>query len=335
MLKIVSLSGALLVGVLCGPALQGAWSFLATSQAAALGAPPAGGSWSGGSDSCATPTIIGGEGIFPFDNSAATTGAEGQNEPLCSGGGGTGITNDVWFEWTSTGSGTATLTTCNMVFMDSKVAVYPGSGCPLDGTALACNDDDCLTRSTIDWPITIGGTYTIQIGNWPGGGGNSGTFEITTDAAPPGTPFCFCDQISPCGNPGLAGNGCGNGSDPFGANLSASGFPSVATDSISLEGSAAVPGQPGLFFQGDNAVNNGTGVFFGDGLRCAGMNVVRLQVVAADGSGDSQTSAPIALTGGVGAGDTRHYQLWYRDPAGSPCGTTFNLTNGLTLNWLP
>jgi hypothetical protein len=335
MLNVIPLVGVLLVGALYGPAPQGSPLFVASKQATALGAAPLGGSWSGGSDSCATPTIISGEGIFPFDNSAATTGTEGQNEPLCSGSGGTGITHDVWFEWTSPGLGTATLTTCNMVFMDSKVAVYPGSGCPLDGTALACNDDDCLTRSTIDWPITVGAIYTIQIGNWPGGGGNSGTFEISTDAAPPGTPFCFCNQNSPCGNPGTVGNGCGNGSDSAGANLSASGFPGVAADSISLEGSAAVPGQPGLFFQGDNAVNNGMGVFFGDGLRCAGMNVVRLQVVAADGSGDSQTSAPIALTGGVGAGDTRHYQLWYRDPAGSPCGTTFNLTNGLTLNWLP
>jgi hypothetical protein len=282
-----------------------------------------------------TPTPIAGEGIFPFDNSAATTGTEGQNESLCAGGGGLGITNDVWFEWTSSGSGTATLTTCNMVFMDSKVAVYPGSGCPLDGTALDCNDDDCLTRSTIHWPVTVGATYTIQLGNWPGGPGNSGTFEITTDAAPPGTPFCYCDQTSPCGNPGAAGNGCGNGANPSGANLSASGFPSISSDSIAFVGGGAAAGQPGLFFQGDNAVNNGAGAFFGDGLRCAGMNVVRLQVVAADGNGDSQTSAAIAATGGVAVGDTRHYQLWYRDPAGSPCGSTFNLTNGLTLSWLP
>ncbi|MDP6539455.1 MAG: hypothetical protein QF903_12765 [Planctomycetota bacterium] len=330
MLPLILLSPALLCAATQGPA-----SVAVLKGAVAVNPAPTGAGWLGGSDSCATPTPIAGEGIFPFDNSAATTGTEGQNESLCAGAGGPRITNDVWFEWTSPGSGTATLTTCNMVFMDSKVAVYPGSGCPLDGTALACNDDDCLTRSTINWPITVGATYTIQLGNWPGGPGNSGNFEITTDAAPPGAGYCFCDQTSPCGNSGAVGNGCGNGSNPAGANLTASGFPSVAADTISLEGGGAVPGQPGLFFQGDNAVNNGMGVFFGDGLRCAGMNVVRLQVVAADGNGDSQTSAAIAASGGVSAGDRRHYQLWYRDPAGSPCGTTFNLTNGLTLDWLP
>ena len=33
-------------------------------------------------------------------------------------------------------------------------------------------------------------------------------------------------------------------------------------------------------------------------------------------------------------GDTWHFQRWYRDPAG-PCGSGFNLTNGLALTFVP
>ena len=74
---------------------------------------------------------------------------------------------------------------------------------------------------------------------------------------------------------------------------------------------------------------------FGDGLRCAGTNVVRLQVLNADASGESLSSLNVALAGGVAAGDSRAYQLWYRDPGGSPCGTGFNTTNGVLATWVP
>ena len=37
-------------------------------------------------------------------------------------------------------------------------------------------------------------------------------------------------------------------------------------------------GGPGIFFQGDERVNGGDGDLFGDGLRCAGTNVVRLEL---------------------------------------------------------
>ncbi|MCB9915395.1 MAG: hypothetical protein H6828_09635 [Planctomycetes bacterium] len=155
-----------------------------------------------------------------------------------------------------------------------------------------------------------------------------------------GVEYCFCDgggTASPCGNPGAAGNGCANGADPAGAHLGATGFASVGASSLVLHGSGLVPNQPGLYFQGDNAVNGGGGNLFGDGLRCAGGNVVRIQVIAADASGNSATTADVvaAQIQPLVPGDVRRYQLWYRDPAGSPCGSFFNLTNGVEVTWLP
>ena len=80
-------------------------------------------------------------------------------------------------------------------------------------------------------------------------------------------------------------------------------------------------------------MNGGAGVQFGDGLRCAGGGVIRLQVRFADSNGASQTSVNISAQGGVAAGDTKRYQIWYRDPNTSACGSQFNLSNGLELTF--
>lgn len=150
-----------------------------------------------------------------------------------------------------------------------------------------------------------------------------------------GTSFCFGDGTGgacPCGNTGGAGEGCANGTGS-GAVLGATGFASVANDSIVLHVSGSVPNQPGLLFQGDNSLNGGLGFTFGDGLRCAGGNVVRLQTISADASGEVDSTVGIAAATGVAAGETKAYQWWYRDPVSSSCGAQFNLSSGLELTW--
>jgi hypothetical protein len=150
--------------------------------------------------------------------------------------------------------------------------------------------------------------------------------------------FCRGDGSAtpcPCGNTGASGHGCGNSTFAGGAELSATGNASIANDSFTLSVFGTVPGKPGLFFQGDNAVDGGSGVAFGDGLRCAGGEVVRLQVRVADASGQAETSIGISDAAGLSAGELKRYQWWYRDPAGSPCGTTFNLSNGIEVLWMP
>ena len=61
--------------------------------------------------------------------------------------------------------------------------------------------------------------------------------------------------------------------------------------------------------------------------------MIRLQVAAAGGGGQSATSLSISVKGGAVAGSLFRYQLWYRDPNTSPCGANFNLTNGLEVVW--
>ena len=562
-----------------------------------------------GSDSCTTPELIAGTGTFSFDCTTATTGIEGQGEGLCYAFASTAVDQDVWFEWTPDFSGMAIITTCGGTTEDTKIAAYPGSGCPSFGTAIACSEDDCGYQSTIAFGVIDGSQYMIQGGNFPGSiPTTAGTFTITEDAPDylpetghyydwiatgpidwasakaaaeglvyqgvqghlltinsqeendfiqstfgerawiggyqdhgdpnysepdggfvwiTGEPFSFENwaplepsnfannehflemfvagdwndqpnsgnglvhgfyveyevpaynpvnghyydyiktgaidfdsaramaetmfyqgvqghlatitddeendfiadtfdkkawigayqdlnapdysepdggwrwvteepwdydswntgepndgtsgnehyaeawvglwndkQLSgsnnvsgffvefsditipgifcsgdlanpsgcPCNNLGNPEEGCANGTG-VGAKLSASGSASVSGGVITLSGSQLIPSQPGLYFQGNNAVNAGDGILFGDGLRCAGGGVVRLQVRFASSTGESTTTVNVASVGGVSAGDTKRYQLWYRDPLTSPCGAQFNLSNGVEITY--
>ena len=152
----------------------------------------------------------------------------------------------------------------------------------------------------------------------------------------PGTAFCtgFTGAPCPCGNNSTNGGGCANGTGE-GNVLSASGSNSVSAADLELSSANAIPSQPGLYFQGNNAINGGNGNVFGDGLRCAGGAVVRLQVRFSNGTGDSSTSIDIGAKGGVSAGDVKRYQHWARDPNSSPCGSQFNLSNGIEITWAP
>jgi len=149
-----------------------------------------------------------------------------------------------------------------------------------------------------------------------------------------GTAYCFGDgsgTACPCGNTSNSpGTGCANGTGSGGL-LSATGSNSISADDLVLHGSSLTDG-PGLYFQGNNAVNGGMGNTFGDGIRCAGSQAIRLEVSFASG-GSSSTSVSIATDGGVNIGDTKRYQLWYRDTDTSPCSSTFNLTNGYEVTW--
>src|SRR5258706_6534698 len=84
-----------------------------------------------GNDECASPMVLVGTGIFPYDNSAGTTGCEGQTEALCGAqGGGTTMENDVWYQWVAPSSGFAIWDTCGFTTDDTRLGAYAGAGCP-------------------------------------------------------------------------------------------------------------------------------------------------------------------------------------------------------------
>ena len=146
-----------------------------------------------------------------------------------------------------------------------------------------------------------------------------------------GVPYCF-GAGCPCGNDDATA-GCANDTGG-GASLGALGSASITADDLVLSATGLTPG-PGLFFQGNNAVNSGDGNPFGDGLRCAGGSVVRLEVLFANASNGFQTETTISVAtkGGVSVGQTKRYQYWYRDSGSSPCGSLFNLSSGYELVW--
>ena len=160
--------------------------------------------------------------------------------------------------------------------------------------------------------------------------------ELETDLGPCvegglGDSYCVGDGSStscPCGNGSLSG-GCAN-STGAGGTLTAYGSASLSADDLSFTASSLIPTQPILLFVGNNAVNNGAGNPFGDGLRCAGGGVRRLGVKFCDSTGSASWGPGLSANGAWSAGDVQRFQGWYRD-AGGPCGSTFNLTQGIEL----
>ena len=136
-----------------------------------------------GSDSCASAQAIAGVGAFPFNNTAATTGTEGQANANCLFFGSTAIQRDVWWTWTSNVSDTVEIATCGTP-VDSKLAVYAGAGCP-GAAPLACNDDSCGLQSRVTLPVVSGNTYTIQLGTFPNAAGGVGSMSIAVVVPPP------------------------------------------------------------------------------------------------------------------------------------------------------
>jgi len=297
-------------------------------------------------DDCAAPINISGNGPFAWDNTFGVTGTAGQNQALCDS---QMITNDLWYRWTSYCTSAVTVTACNQSQTDTKIAVYQASACP--GFApLACNDDFCAAGgpSQVTFSGTTGVTYMIQIGCWPGEVPGSGTFSISTGCQPGvGTLFCLGDGVAPttacpCGNHSATVDGAGCLSSlGMGGRLRATGNPSITDDgdgssSVTLIGSQ-MPNSSCLYFQGTVRHNSGNGATFGDGLRCAGGSIIRLDTEANMG-GTSQypnptQTSPITVRGNVVAPGTRTYQAWYRNAAAFCTPATFNLSNGLEIAW--
>ena len=308
-------------------------------------------------DACATPTTWTGTGTFLFDNTFATTGVEGQGQAACSFFTSASVANDVWYAWTPGTSGTAVVSSCLGTSVDTKIAVHAGSTCPVSAP-IVCQDDTpagcgpTTFQTEVTFPVACGQTYLIQVGTYPlyspPAVGGLGRIDVSISGAVacpvPAVAYCFGDGTGaacPCSNTGATGNGCASSINASGGNLTATGTASIANDTLILQGSG-VPDGPGLYFQGTTQLAGGSGVSFGDGLRCVGGTVIRLGIIGGVGNASTYPTGvtppfntPISVRGFVSAGQSLNYQLWYRDSGAFCTVSVFNLTNALNQVWVP
>jgi hypothetical protein len=139
--------------------------------------------------------------------------------------------------------------------------------------------------------------------------------------------------------PGFATNYCQSNPNSNGTAcvMGVAGGSSIAANDLELQASGSVPGQPGLFFYGQNQTLQA----FGDGFRCIGNPLYRLFPFShTDPAGlavfdfDFTVVTPGGGVGPLTPGVQWNFQFWYRDPQ-AVGGAGFNLSNGLTLQFTP
>jgi len=136
-------------------------------------------------NACASATVAV-DGANAFTTQNATT--DGPDELACSANGQSQVDNDVWFRWTASCTGLATIDVCNSTF-NTRLALYSGS-CP-SGPAqniVACNDNFCGTsgqRSQILAGVFAGTQYWIRVGGTAGATGTGTLNIVCTPAADP------------------------------------------------------------------------------------------------------------------------------------------------------
>jgi hypothetical protein len=157
------------------------------------------------------------------------------------------------------------------------------------------------------------------------------------DVVPTAFQYGSCATGAPCSNPDGHG-GCRN-STGQGAILGVHGSASIANDDLQFEVRHVPPGTSGLLFMGPAQ----TSAPFGDGRRVVtggASGIFRLGIQAANTEGVI-TRGPglvyqsLGLGGAhIGAGQAWNFQCWYRNTAG-PCGSHFNLSNGVSVSFTP
>jgi hypothetical protein len=149
---------------------------------------------------CANAIDVG-EGWTPVNNFLATTdGVSWSDCPTAFGP--NNVFNDLWYRYTPTASGLATITSCGSVFPE-KVAVYAGCECGLADEPVACMYRPCPPEGVICIPVNAGECYLIRIGGLQSSDVGLTELQISLDQA--------CDASPACPNPS---HGCFDGGGP-------------------------------------------------------------------------------------------------------------------------
>jgi hypothetical protein len=164
-----------------------------------------------------------------------------------------------------------------------------------------------------------------------------------------GTAFCFGENgTCPCGNdaPAGSGGGCLNSTgqsavlsgvgNPYSEYAPCPSVSPAGTDTVKLT-ATGMPNAPALLFKGTSDINGGNGVPFGDGLRCCGGQIVRVEIqMAVAGTVSFGFPNSKLSIDSESCGDTTYcYQVWYREVSPLCSSVAFNLTNAFAITWLP
>ena len=271
-------------------------------------------------DDCANATMdVVGPGIYEASTIAATTGTEGQNEAACNEAGTTAIFNDIWFVYTPSTTGTAFLLACGFgPTTGGKIAVWPGTSCPVDGTSLACDGQSCQAQgggAFVELPVTFGTSYLVQLGNPSPGSRFDSSIAIIEQL---GTRYC---------TPGVPNSTGDSGT------LTVSGSGAIAANNVTLSANNLPPNQSGYFL-----VSRTQGSFQppgSQGILCLSGNIGRYNGPAQVFTGPNGMleidlgAVPVNPPVAVIPGETWNFQAWHRD-----VGNTSNFTDAVTLTFL-
>ncbi|MEK6644954.1 MAG: hypothetical protein AABZ08_13715 [Planctomycetota bacterium] len=100
----------------------------------------------------------------------------------------TNINQDVWFKYTSSCTGTVTVSLCGGTDYDSALAAYQTWNClPALGLRVACHNDFCGDDGQISFPATLNGQFLIRVG---GAALATGTGSMLITCVPNGSGAC-------------------------------------------------------------------------------------------------------------------------------------------------
>ncbi|MDP7070028.1 MAG: hypothetical protein QF561_01615 [Phycisphaerales bacterium] len=172
------------------------------------------------------------------------------------------VYNDLWYSYVASCTGTVTVSTCDTVDFDSRLAVYDAC----DGSMLVCNDDcggaNNGLSSELALDLNAGDSVVIRLGSFAEGGGGTGVLSVSCVAPAPGA-CCLVgdclDDLYPADCADFGGEFQGNGT-------------SCATVSCIAEGNTC--DEAGQYVEGANPfdTSDATDSGFGepDDTQCAG-----------------------------------------------------------------
>jgi len=187
--------------------------------------------------------------------------------------------------------------------------------------------DTGWTKHTLDISSQAAGNPSVQIqfrmisdGGVQYGGWNIDDFSLVV-LGPIGcpAPTTYCTT-----SPNSVGSG---------AEIGFAGTTSLAANDLVLTVQGGPPDQFALFYYGPNQIS----IPFGEGVRCVGGGIFRLNVVQFDMFGNGtyalDVTNPPQPSGQILEGSTWNFQCWYRDPSGGPSG--FNFSDALEAVFCP